>query len=641
MKSLASSETLLPAIRKIIFSENGIVQLVINDGFENMSKKSKKQKNQSGGRKANESQQPNENKETKRFIKIKLFLTNVLIAFILFCVGNLLYNLSLNILYTSSRSIINIFSQSLSLPMVIPGILTGVSVSIPRSRGRMVWFGIATASVSLILFDFFMAWIIIGHNYADWPLNLQIILFNLGGGIVAGTLLGNISYRLARRWGKPMIPEISAIDTPTTIEKIGVAVVIFTTLFYFLFIEKLPNQVNLSLTDWERIGFQYVKAISKYTPLLDFIEEKIPVNKRGKPIVRVLLSTRSFHCKVKNKETRFYWCYVLDDHRPSVAPVKTSIKISSYEKNFTLEELISIYSGVYSKYLPLAENTLKKEIPEGDLSIQGGPLHLLLNSLDASLHQKKMFLILFVPIGKTVVFSKKLRDFNSFINLSPSSIIETLRERKAISIRIVDSDLSNLIIRQESGLGLWSCTPDFPFFENRPPAGGYNIVLPDNQPKINIKSPILNDPNFPYPLCFLQLGSLRTHLMVNFSSSKLNNFEFLDPDFKFESDSEVTVIANFSVTGPTGQIVVGKEKYSLTPNDNLQLMGNDLYIEDQDQGGVLVKGQTDKVLLNGISLSKTLWDSMSSEIKAALITILGSLLIGWITAKLRSRGKGV
>lgn len=142
-----------------------------------------------------------------------------------------------------------------------------------------------------------------------------------------------------------------------------------------------------------------------------------------------------------------------------------------------------------------------------------------------------------------------------------------------------------------------------------------------------------------YPFVLLHVSGTKPVQEVAFKSP-VSVMMLRNPLFKFDSYGFGPSVKEFGLTRAEGKLQIALEKYSLK-DDKVFITHGDMNISAQADGKVRLDGSSSLVIVNSVTLSRSLAKSMGSNIWAAVIagalSIVG-VVVGWVLGARRPDG---
>lgn len=475
---------------------------------------------------------------------------------------------------------------------LFPGIITSVIAAEGKTRYQSIILGCITAVITLSICD-----VIFYILYASLsPISFSIFS-NVIGGIIAGVVIGIFANTLID------------LDSNKKIFTIGFAgIFVFSLIIlcsYLLFFYHIPTRVVLKIENWERIEFHYVGNIT--TEYIENID-----------VVEIPFIAERVQSNVLGSYLDFSWNFA---EKYDEGKMSTSIKIATQQETMSSLERAQFWKRNFHEIFEKMKIIHKDQVAEGQIRVDGGNLNLLIinefSKNEAGLHPN---LILRIPAKRRILLSRGELVF--FQELGPSILFKTQQAK------------NNLLRIEVQGGGLWLGV----FSKDRvaliPNATGLvssSSKETDSNVKIKLPNKVLNIERrySSDPLVMIVLGSKDGEKHVNFSIP-VNILECANCVYRLESaNGWPTLVGDFFVRNPKGELRVGATKYELSSGDVLFISGEQLGISDKVKGTITLEGKSSHVILNGNVFTSSIWSSIPIEVQAVIIAGLLALIVGY------------
>lgn len=497
--------------------------------------------------------------------------------------------------------------RCLRLPSIIPALTTGITVTILADRNKAIRFGSLVAIISLLVSEFLAREQInelfsVGIRVSD--IEVLFLLVNIFGGIIAGFVLGTVAFYIRRYFQKkPLLKfpfEFHRLDI------LSLTILVAFTIIYVLFIYAIPSRVVILIRDFEKMTFVWDSKVS--------IPEKKEYNFLLTPcfiiVAKSFSATSSNEILVKS-ETK-------DRNKMgSNDVVKTDMTIhllkSSDRKQFTKHVVKGDISNIKKLLSRKPDYKSSGDFKSIKFTSESKKDKIMLNS--SKIEKDKYCEIYFsLPLGKQIILERKRpkkrsseSEFDLSVNIRGDNF-HSFATFCSEDVRVfLTASLSEGLIKQQN----------------------IKVSINDGQNTYSIKEislletfACLDTPSSP--------NITMTTYEARFNQLNLNgckNFEI------HNLYSGVSYINNLKMSGPSGEIVFGELKQHLTVTDLIESKGNLLMNKDRD-GNVRIEGNSRAILINGVDVSKSVWNRIGGAYQNILIAIFG-YLFGVLSPRLK------
>ncbi len=478
------------------------------------------------------------------------------------------------------------------------GTLTGVIAASGRTLRQKIIRGSTTAIIGLIITD---SVIFVSSSQAN---TLDFILFgmfsNMIGGAIAGVLIAIFIHNLIILFNSKR--ELSLLHIQKIFKTISVILLISSFLIlsmYFFFVYRIPQRVVLAIEDWKEMSFIYKPSAHE-------------VILQDKEVVNIPLIAKWVHSSTMDEYIDFEFTEY--GHVDSVP-----IEVAFIKKDLDMTQVDLFRQIGFSNIPDEVDIIYRGEVPNGHFKITGDYFDLF---IDVEPDQKIPNVDILVPHMKRILFSKEPSEelLNSFTFGTPP--------QKWLSIKTEQNDALWARLSTTSKIAI-ILIPKTGFHKT----GSFQIELSGKQ------EPIVVRPSSLYPIVFL-LGHNNENKNM-FFYSPMYYFSFQNPTYELKSLESSLISGNVWVSDlyikfQEGKVKVGTRQIPLGQDDDLFITGDRLQFKGGSNKSITVADYTPFITINGVQYSQSLWSSISSDIRAAIIVsavTLGSVVIGWYLSK--------